>query len=124
MRYVRIASSGGDISAYGFGDSTTRDLDVFSFNADEAPCRGPEVLLARYEELAASGQVCSITPAVFPGFRRVFGCRRDLANILMTEFPGQYRTPGHNEFLSTGLVNSADGTEFSEVVCAAYSPRS
>lgn len=62
---------GGDISPYGFGDSTTRDLDVFSFNADEAPCRGPEVLLARYEELAASGQMEPSSPRSFaPLIRR------------------------------------------------------
>ncbi|PNH12164.1 E3 ubiquitin-protein ligase, partial [Tetrabaena socialis] len=41
----------GLIPCYGFGDVTTGDQSVFSFQADDQPCRGLEQVLWRYREL-------------------------------------------------------------------------
>jgi hypothetical protein len=44
----------GLIPAYGFGDSRTKQNQVFSFNEDDAPCLGLGDVLQRYEEIVAS----------------------------------------------------------------------
>lgn len=41
------------IPAYGFGDGETLDKDVFSFHADESPCKGFIDVLTSYNEIAA-----------------------------------------------------------------------
>ncbi|KAJ6726779.1 COPINE FAMILY PROTEIN 1 [Salix purpurea] len=38
-------------SVFGFGDATTRDQEVFSFQSDHSPCHGFEEVLACYKEI-------------------------------------------------------------------------
>jgi len=42
------------IPVYGFGDKSTRDTGIFSFNAKDAPCKGLTACVRRYCELATS----------------------------------------------------------------------
>jgi len=44
----------GQIPAYGFGDVSTKDLDVFSFAPSDAPCYGLDSLVMRYKDLAST----------------------------------------------------------------------
>ncbi|KDP35547.1 hypothetical protein JCGZ_08985 [Jatropha curcas] len=39
------------IPCYGFGDASTHDQEVFSFNPEERPCNGFEEVLSRYREI-------------------------------------------------------------------------
>lgn len=39
------------IPAYGFGDLTTKDQSVFSFNEDGSPCKGLDDVLAQYSDV-------------------------------------------------------------------------
>ncbi|PSR89480.1 E3 ubiquitin-protein like [Actinidia chinensis var. chinensis] len=39
------------IPCFGFGDASTHDQEIFSFNPDEKPCNGFEEVLTRYREL-------------------------------------------------------------------------
>eukprot|EP00002_Diphylleia_rotans_P040553 TRINITY_DN963_c0_g3_i4.p1 TRINITY_DN963_c0_g3~~TRINITY_DN963_c0_g3_i4.p1 ORF type:complete len:330 (+),score=57.88 TRINITY_DN963_c0_g3_i4:76-1065(+) len=41
------------IPAYGFGDVTTTDRGVFSFNDQDVPCRGFQEVLSRYRQIAS-----------------------------------------------------------------------
>ena len=42
------------IPAYGFGDSITKDKEVFPFYPDERPCLGFSEVLGRYGEIVSS----------------------------------------------------------------------
>ncbi|KAG5240089.1 E3 ubiquitin-protein ligase [Salix suchowensis] len=39
------------VPCFGFGDATTRDQEVFSFQSDHSPCHGFEEVLACYKEI-------------------------------------------------------------------------
>ena len=55
------------IPTYGFGDITTKDRAVFSFNTGELPCRGAQQVLDRYAQIVPSTQLSgptSFAPAI------------------------------------------------------------
>jgi len=62
------------IPAYGFGDSTTTDKAIFSFNPESRPCQGFEEVLSRYTTLVSSlvlSGPTSFAPLIFETIRLV-----------------------------------------------------
>lgn len=55
------------IPAFGFGDKTTKDKQVFPFFPDARPCRGVDEMLQRYAEITpgvALGGPTSFAPLI------------------------------------------------------------
>ncbi|MCL7050186.1 hypothetical protein MKW94_020112 [Papaver nudicaule] len=48
---VGRAAKDKPVSCFGFGDSTTRDTSVFSFNPENKPCNGFDEALSRYRQI-------------------------------------------------------------------------
>jgi len=64
---LRSMDEDGLIPCFGFGDASTHDRHVFSFNPDHAPCQSLEHALARYREIAPFVKLAgptSFAPAV------------------------------------------------------------
>ncbi|KAI5428263.1 E3 ubiquitin-protein ligase rglg1 [Lathyrus oleraceus] len=70
------------IPCFGFGDLSTRDQDVFSFNPDESYCNGFEQVLSRYREIAPNIQ--------FAGLRS-FAPIIEMAMTIVEKGGGEYR---------------------------------
>lgn len=52
------------IPCYGFGDASTHDQDVFSFNPEDRFCNGFEEVLARYKEIVPELKLAGLL--IFP----------------------------------------------------------
>ncbi|KAG2428161.1 hypothetical protein HXX76_011841 [Chlamydomonas incerta] len=85
----------GLIPCYGFGDVTTGDSSVFSFLADDQPCRGLEQALWRYRELCPYIRMAgptSFAPAIRQAARIVEGSGGQY-HILLLVADGQVSRP-------------------------------
>ncbi|CAN8236431.1 unnamed protein product [Cochlearia groenlandica] len=69
------------IPCYGFGDASTHDQDVFSFNPDDRFCNGFEEVLARYKEIVPQLKLAGPTS---------FAPIIDMAMTIVEQSGGQY----------------------------------
>ncbi|KAJ4912036.1 E3 ubiquitin-protein ligase RGLG2 [Raphanus sativus] len=69
------------IPCYGFGDASTHDQDVFSFNPDDGFCNGFEEVLGRYKEIVPQLKLAGPTS---------FAPIIDMAMTIVEESGGQY----------------------------------
>ncbi|VVB14481.1 unnamed protein product [Arabis nemorensis] len=69
------------IPCYGFGDASTHDQDVFSFNSEDRFCNGFEEVLARYKEIVPQLKLAGPTS---------FAPIIDMAMTIVEQSGGQY----------------------------------
>ncbi|KAM7251938.1 hypothetical protein ACFE04_023821 [Oxalis oulophora] len=69
------------IPCFGFGDATTHDRDVFSFNQMDKPCDGFEEVLSRYREVVPNLRLAGPTS---------FAPIIDMAMTIVAQSGGQY----------------------------------
>jgi E3 ubiquitin-protein ligase RGLG len=69
------------IPCYGFGDASTHDQDVFSFNSEDRFCNGFEEVLSRYKEIVPQLKLAGPTS---------FAPIIDMAMTIVEQSGGQY----------------------------------
>eukprot|EP00199_Chlamydomonas_sp_CCMP681_P000709 CAMPEP_0119106372 /NCGR_PEP_ID=MMETSP1180-20130426/4076_1 /TAXON_ID=3052 ORGANISM="Chlamydomonas cf sp, Strain CCMP681" /NCGR_SAMPLE_ID=MMETSP1180 /ASSEMBLY_ACC=CAM_ASM_000741 /LENGTH=475 /DNA_ID=CAMNT_0007091691 /DNA_START=54 /DNA_END=1482 /DNA_ORIENTATION=- len=111
------------IPVYGFGDTTTGDRRVFSFNSGDQPCQGLDHVLQRYQELTPSIKLAGPT-SFAPAIRQAMKIVADSGNqyhILILIADGQVTRPSD---MPKGRMSEQERDTTNAIVAASNMPLS